>query len=193
MNKQNEYVSFETAKSAYKKGFDEYCNKYYIITPNKSKGKLCITHSNLNNSEWDSYRIKNSYYLSYTNISTTGKLVLPKALLETIQDQAAAIYMNTDSTSVSAELYWLELGYLYHQDQVNFGKDVLQNKINTQVLTRDQLLEIGIEIDEGIEQIEVLIIDIPNFEQVKRHFEDKSIWFNLRLFTFDTTSDLPLK
>jgi hypothetical protein len=101
--------------------------------------------------------------------------------------------MNTDSTSVSAELYWLELGYLYHQDQVNFGKDVLQNKIDTQVLTRDQLLEIGIEIDEGIEQIEVLIIDIPNFEQVKRHFEDKSIWFNLRLFTFDTTSDLPLK
>ncbi len=142
---------------------------------------------------YDSYRIKNSYYLSYTNISTTGKLVLPKALLETIQDQAAAIYMNTDSTSVSAELYWLELGYLYHQDQVNFGKDVLQNKIDTQVLTRDQLLEIGIEIDEGIEQIEVLIIDIPNFEQVKRHFEDKSIWFNLRLFTFDTTSNLPLK
>ena len=54
-------------------------------------------------------------------------------------------------------------------------------------------IEIGIEIDEGIEQIEVLIIDIPNFEQVKRHFEDKSIWFNLRLFTFDTTSNLPLK
>ena len=142
---------------------------------------------------YDSYRIKNSYYLSYTNISTTGKLILPKALLGTIQDQAAAIYMNTDSTSVSAELYWLELGYLYHQDQVNFGKDVLQNKIDTQVLTRDQLLEIGIEIDEGIEQIEVLIINIPNFEQVKKHFEDKSIWFNLRLFTFDTTSDLPLK
>lgn len=142
---------------------------------------------------YDSYRIKNSYYLSYSNISTTGKLILPSVLLGAIQDHAAAIYMNTDSTSVSAELYWLELGYLYHQNQVNFGKEVLQNKIDIQVLTRNQLLEIGIEIDEEIEQIEVLIIDIPNFNEVKGHFEDKNIWFNLRLFTFDTTSDLPLK
>ena len=142
---------------------------------------------------YDNYRIKNSFYLSYMNITNNGKLILPSALLDAIKDQAASIYMNTDSTSVSSELYWLELGYLYHQDHINFGKDILQNKIDKTIYTVEQLKELGIELelDSGIE-LEVLVIDIPNFHQVQKHFLDKTIWFNMRLFTFDVTSDLPL-
>lgn len=93
MNKQNEYVSFETAKSAYKKGFDEYCNKYYIITPNKSKGKLCITHSNLNNSEWDSYRIKNLT----DNIAAPTKYILDMWLLENYSIQITIFSCSQES------------------------------------------------------------------------------------------------
>ena len=142
---------------------------------------------------YDNYRIKNSFYLSYMNITNNGKLILPSALLDAIKDQAASIYMNTDSTSVSSELYWLELGYLYHQNHINFGKDILQNKIDKTIYTVEQLKELGIELelDSGIE-LEVLVIDIPNFHQVQKHFLDKTIWFNMRLFTFDVTSDLPL-
>ena len=63
----------------------------------------------------------------------------------------------------------------------------------TSIYTVEQLKELGIELelDSGIE-LEVLVIDIPNFHQVQKHFLDKTIWFNMRLFTFDVTSDLPL-
>lgn len=174
-------------------------------------------------------KIQDTFYLSFENITNDGRLILPVSLEKALNNKAASIYINPDSTSDSEELFWLELGYLYSPEHVETpilegikGSDVYiyDNIIKTIKVTDQDLKKMGIELEHPLgtipnpnydpnydpvlnpdldndgeitiepefipAELQVLSINIPNFKQIESILTKKSIWFNIRLFTFET-------
>lgn len=130
------------------------------------------------------------------NISTIEKCIyLPASLFSSINNKAAAIYINIDSTIGSPQLYWTELGYLSTDDLsgTNTNYTDIQNKYEIVYMNTEEFLNIGIDLVKNKinllpdQKLNVIKIPIKNFDEISSTFKQDGPWFDIRLFIFNTT------
>ena len=162
------------------------------------KPKLSLTDKpiciDIERDVYDSYKMENVFQLTPgMNVSSKYKSIyLPKSMLSTIENKAAAIYINSDSTINDSKLIWSELGYLSTDDISGVGeyKD-LYNTYTIKYMGIEDFIDSGIDLEKyGIQltpedKLEIIQIPILDYDRIQTIFSQDGPWFDMKLLIFN--------